>query len=481
MANSSKNIEIERHKTALHRVALSRPLATALGDGLIIKSRTIFDYGCGRGADIKLLDRRGHKISGWDPHFHPEGIRAKADIVNLGYVLNVIEDPDERRETLKEAFNLAQKLLIVAVRVDRSLQSDIEHEDGIVSSIKTFQKLYSQSEFKEYVESILGVKPQTASIGVVYIFKDEELCTEFVARRSYGSTGVVQLDLIDEFGKDRTAKQFIKKTEELGRYPLALEFAKIDELIDFYGSVDRVYKYAAFYLDLKRLDLVKKDRRSDVLTFLASLRLRGMTLPKVSSLPANVRADIKAIWPSYTDAKADAMSFLYSLGDRESVAAAIKGFPYGKKLPEDFYVHASLENELPALVRLVIFAAKNIIGATQYNVLKIRVSGRAVSFMQYENFDHDPHPKLKHSVIAYLPKSDYSIRSYQDSKNRPILHRKDAFVSEEYPLYERFRHLTLEEEKLGVLGLPNIGYEEKWEDLLKSRKLKIQEHNISRI
>lgn len=469
---------IERHKTAMHRAALSRPVATALGDGLLTKDRSLFDYGCGRGVDMKLLDRRGYKISGWDPHYLPEVEIESADIVNLGYVLNVIENPNERRETLQRAFKLAKKLLIVAVRVDNTLQSDISLADGVVSNIQTFQKLYSQSELKEYVKSVVAVEPQTANIGVVYVFKDDALFTEYLARRAYGATGAIQLDLVEEFGKDNVAKQYVKKAEALGRFPLPSEFPKFDALIDFYGSVDRVQKYAAFFLDLKKLSSSKKDRRNDVLTFLASLRLRGIKLPNATSLPATVRADIKANWPNYNEAKAEANAFLFSLGDRESVSKAIASFPYGKKLPEDFYIHSTLEGELPALVRLVIFAAKNIVGSVDYDVLKVRTSGRAVSFLSYDDFDREAHPRLSRSLVAYLPKADYTVRRYDQSANRPILHRKDALVGPDYPLFDRFRKLTEEEEANGILGAPNIGFEDKWKEVLKLRKLRIVEHSV---
>lgn len=478
MSGQSKAKKIERHKTAMHRTALSRPVATALGDGLLTKNRAIFDYGCGRGVDIKLLERRGYKISGWDPHYFPDMETDRADIVNLGYVLNVIEDPKERRETLQRAFELANKLLIVAVRVDNTLQSDISLEDGVVSTVKTFQKLYSQSELKEYVETVVGIEPQTANIGVVYVFKDEALLTEYLARRAYGATGTVQLDLIDDFGKDKDAKRFIKKAETLGRFPLPSEFPKFDALVDFYGSVERVQKYASFFLDLKKLSTSKKDRRNDVLTFLASLRLRGIKFPNATSLPLEVRADIKSNWSNYSEAKLEANAFLFSLGDRESVAKAIASFPYGKKLPEDFYIHSTLESELPALIRLVIFAAKNIVGAVDYDILKIRTSGRAVSFLSYDEFDRDPHPRLNRSLVAYLPKADYTVRRYDQSSNRPLLHRKDALVGPNYPLFDRFKKLTDEEEAAGILGAPNIGFEDKWNEILKLRKLRIVNHSL---
>jgi DNA phosphorothioation-associated putative methyltransferase len=97
------------------RVALfqSRPLS------FIVPTGNVLDYGCGRGADVRLLRKSGIPARGWDPHFHPDEPLAPADCVNLGHVLNVIEDSKERNATLQRAFDLADKVLIVAVRVDQ--------------------------------------------------------------------------------------------------------------------------------------------------------------------------------------------------------------------------------------------------------------------------------------------------------------------------------------------------------------------------
>ena len=62
---------------------------------------TFFDYGCGRGEDIELLAAEGVTCGGWDPAYRPEAPRQEADVVNLGYVINVIEDPEERAATLR--------------------------------------------------------------------------------------------------------------------------------------------------------------------------------------------------------------------------------------------------------------------------------------------------------------------------------------------------------------------------------------------
>jgi DNA phosphorothioation-associated putative methyltransferase len=90
-------IPIARHRTALSRIDLSRPLKTAQADGLLNTETSVLDYGCGRGGDVRYLRHHGYQIEGWDPVHAPGGKRTEADLVNLGYVVNVIENPAEQK------------------------------------------------------------------------------------------------------------------------------------------------------------------------------------------------------------------------------------------------------------------------------------------------------------------------------------------------------------------------------------------------
>src|SRR5437660_1637250 len=99
---TTDTVAIPRHKTAIHRADLSRPVKSALQDGLIGPAVTVFDYGCGHGHDMDLLAAQGVSCAGWDPAFCPDSPRHPADVVNLGFVLNVIEDVGERAETLRQ-------------------------------------------------------------------------------------------------------------------------------------------------------------------------------------------------------------------------------------------------------------------------------------------------------------------------------------------------------------------------------------------
>ena len=106
------------HKTAIQRWSLSRPVSLALDDGLLSTETTFFDYGCGRGGDLLRLHKMGVPVAGWDPAFFPDEARTPADVVNLGYVVNVIEDPEERAVALYAAWELAQRLLVVSARLE---------------------------------------------------------------------------------------------------------------------------------------------------------------------------------------------------------------------------------------------------------------------------------------------------------------------------------------------------------------------------
>jgi hypothetical protein len=110
-------VVIQRHKTALTRYDLSKPVKSLLEYGLLRSGATFFDYGCGQGADFRGLQGLGYEADGWDPVFRREAGKREADMVNLGYVLNVIEDPAERLEALVDAYRQAKRVLVVSALV----------------------------------------------------------------------------------------------------------------------------------------------------------------------------------------------------------------------------------------------------------------------------------------------------------------------------------------------------------------------------
>ena len=169
-----EQVEIDRHRAALHRKELSRPVRIALEAELFTEDTTFFDYGCGHGRDIVEIRDRGYSSQGWDPYYSPDTPTVAADIVNLGYVINVIENLQERREALIKAWRLTNRILIVSAQVliDDRQRGLVAYGDGIITKRNTFQKYYEQEELKTYIDSILNVKAIAVDLGVFFVFKN---------------------------------------------------------------------------------------------------------------------------------------------------------------------------------------------------------------------------------------------------------------------------------------------------------------------
>jgi hypothetical protein len=105
---------VARHRTALTRYSLSAPVQSLYRFGFLDTTKSFFDYGCGKGDDLRSLAELGLTASGWDPYFNADAELKHADIVNIGFVINVIESPAERSEALKNAYRLTDELLVVS-------------------------------------------------------------------------------------------------------------------------------------------------------------------------------------------------------------------------------------------------------------------------------------------------------------------------------------------------------------------------------
>ena len=175
-----------RRKTAISRTDYSRPIKLALSDGVIAPDSTVFDFGCGRGDDVRYLGLRGIDAWGWDPGHRPTGTVAPAQVVNVGYVVNVIEDAEERAQCLMRAWSFTERALIVSARLTSEtpdLVSVAPYGDGFVTSLPTFQKFYEQAELKNWLEDHVSESAVAAGPGVFYVFRGTADRMAFLASR----------------------------------------------------------------------------------------------------------------------------------------------------------------------------------------------------------------------------------------------------------------------------------------------------------
>lgn len=473
---------IARDRTAIRRNDHSRPIRAALSDGIVSKETSVLDYGCGHGDDIRHLEQAGIRAFGWDPAHRPEGQRNGADVVNLGYVVNVVDDPREREDVLKSAWDFAHGVLIVTARLKS--ESDIEgfgeFQDGYVTRLRTFQKFYEQQELREWIESTLGEAPIAAAPGVFYVFRDPNKREQFIASRYRRRIASPRVRLSDTLFEDNQhlLQDLIGFVTDRGRLPELNEIASGHDLTGVFGSLRRAFRVVRRVTSSEQWELIEKERQTDLLVYLALGRFPKRL--KSSILPKAIQLDIRAFFATYKRACETADALLFRTGHPEEINKSCVESSFGKLMPTALYAHVSGLSRLPALLRVFEGCARVLSGQIEgTTIVKLRRHEAKVSYLCYPDFDSDSHPALQLSVRVDLRSLHLKYRDFHDSQDPPILHRKELFVPVDYPERSSFAALTSAEEAAGLFCAPEqIGTRERWHGLLKERGLSVRDHTL---
>ena len=89
------------HLTAKERDRPSYPTRRLLAMNRI--QGRVLDFGCGYGADVAFLRKKGYDVVGYDPHYEPEQPEGRFDTVLCHYVLNVLMQRAQARVLMKVA------------------------------------------------------------------------------------------------------------------------------------------------------------------------------------------------------------------------------------------------------------------------------------------------------------------------------------------------------------------------------------------
>ncbi|HBB34842.1 MAG TPA: DNA phosphorothioation-associated methyltransferase [Cyanobacteria bacterium UBA8803] len=474
--------EIERHRAAIIRTDLSKPVRLAIESGILSKDTTFFDYGCGHGGDIQRLAKQGYSSRGWDPYYQPDCPLTAADVVNLGYVINVIEDRTERCQALLKAWELAQNVLVVAAQVligDRS-SGQIAYGDGIVTRRNTFQKYYEQEELKLYIDQVLGVDAIPVDLGIYFVFRDEAQAESFRASRFRSRITTPRIRLSTKRYEDyqELLAPLITFVTERGRLPNKTELPSTPDILAEFGTLRRAFQVILQVTDRDEWDAIAEKRRQDLLVYLALTQFSRR--PKLSHFKLIVQNDIKALFGSYQQACSAADLMLLSVGDSRLIASCCQQSAIGKRLPNALYVHVSALEALNPLLRLYEGCASRTIGRMDgATLIKFHINQPKISYLFYPDFDTEPHPSLHTSMQIDLRDLQVIYRDYDTSDNPPILHRKETFVTPDYPLYERFAKLTRQEEDWGLLDhTHSIGTRQGWQKCLLDHCAQLQGHRV---
>ncbi|MEP6389213.1 MAG: DNA phosphorothioation-associated putative methyltransferase [Halioglobus sp.] len=440
--------EIDRHKTAIDRNQLSQPMQILARHNYLNGDWSVLDYGCGKGDDLRELEAHGLDASGWDPVHEPEGLLVNSDIVNLGFVLNVIEDRDERIETLKRAWEYTDKLLIVSVMVagDSVTEQFTPYKDGVITSRKTFQKYYAQSEFRSFVEKTLEGDAIAVGQGIFIIFKDKLEEQHFLLERQH-----VKRDWSQKTQRETktriTSNEVLKKgivekhldlftdfwqtSLELGRIPANNEFEFTDQIRRVAGSHNKAHELMISHIGDKLFYEAQQKRKEDMLVYFA-LGLFDKRKPK-TQMPDSLKRDIKAFYASYNDALEVARDALFSVGDPELIEKvcneAYENLQCGEMVKGHSYIfHKDYLGDIPAELRIYIGCATQLYGdLEEIQLIKAHMTSAKVTLLGYKNWESDT-PLLVERIKIKLREQDIDFFDYTEDFNPQPLMNKNVYL-----------------------------------------------------
>lgn len=461
---------IDRHKTAIVRHELSAPMKSLVKHGYLEGSYSIFDYGCGRGDDLRELEAHGLDALGWDPNFQPDNDKVNSDIVNLGFVLNVIEDQDERLEALLGAWELSDKFLVVSVMLanENYIAQFKPYKDGVITSRNTFQKYYAQSEIKNYIERSLQEEAITVAPGIFYVFKDkieEQLYLQSKYKRHHKWQQLTSPEPVES--KDK-AKLLITQNQELfnefwnvclelGRIPANDEFEQSDKVRELIGSHKKVFTLLQELFDTKEFEQAEKSRKEDLLLYFA-MGLFEKRKPYTQQ-PESLKRDIKALFTDYKTAINLAAELLFAIADTELInkqcekahsqlAASLLNEGHSLIFHRDYI------DDLPLLLRVYVGSGLQMYGELDDDIdlIKIHITSGKLTLTAYDDFEKSV-PFLVERIKIKMADQDIDFFDYVVEERRPPLLNKHIFLETEHIQFEKQKRLDIQISKL--LGTDN--------------------------
>ena len=425
-----KPVLIARHLTAMVRHTLSQPMSLAVRHGIVQPGTTVFDFGCGQGNDLRILASARVEAAGWDPHFAPEATKNEAQIVNLGFVLNVIEDPTERLVALKGAWALARQVLIVSVMITGAVPVNglQQYGDGYLTARGTFQKYFRQIELTEMITQTTGVEPVALAPGIVAVFRSPEDEQDFLLRRRSGRR---ISDFADRFPRQPQPRTRVLRPALPERIPLAIaeiaDFIRqrgrlphanevrtetIEELANQRVSLERAIE-ACFETTLSQAELENSASamKEDLLVHYAlGLLSRSKTLSRQS---ATMVRDIRTHFGSQKEFTTQSMRYLHGLANDTKVREAIQiARNDGLGVLDQrgrLVVIAKRSQDLPGILRCYLGCATCLAGEpVDQSIIRIDPIRKQVTMWSLVD-PENPFPRVESAIRVDLRRRNVSV------------------------------------------------------------------------
>ena len=470
VVKEEEGIGVRRHLTALTRSNFSAPVQALLRHGLVSQSLSFFDYGCGKGDDVRNLCANGVLARGWDPHYVTDAVKRPAHTVNLGFVINVIEEIDERVAALQGAYELAIGVLAVAAMLTSQCPADGRpYRDGYLSSRNTFQKYYSQAQLRDFIEHTLDESAIAILPGVFFVFRDKDLEQRFLEVR-YGQRSRVTTQGWMYVAQTKLAKppraahepregcptpdwnSILFEAHQADFQQLWLYFLEIGRPADKHeidqalrarleqsvGSWRKITRITLNRFPISELDAARAVHMSDLLVFGAQRQFEKRA--GYSQLEPGLRADVRHLFGDHGTWQASARSVLFDVGNLARINAACceasaKGYGHLDN-GHSLQLHISLLERLPTLLRVYVACATILCGdVSEFDLIKIHIRSGKVTLLKFDDFEGHPLPRLLQRVKVNLRDQDLDVFSHGPDYPPTLLYHKSRFINEEFLRY----------------------------------------------
>jgi DNA phosphorothioation-associated putative methyltransferase len=486
---------VERHRTALSRKFLSAPVQALLRHRVLEPGKTFFDYGCGRGDDVAGLLSLGYAGAGWDPHFRPESPLIQSDVVNLGFVINVIEDLAERIAALQGAYALATGALsVAAILWSSSASRSRPYGDGVLTSRNTFQRFFSQGELQTFIEAVLDEQAFPVAPGIYFVFRDRYLEQRFLTGRQMDPTRAPRLLATRQRARPELSLRRQQRAEldatcsaalgelwnaciEWGRLPDSDEYPGSDAVIALFGSWKRALNRMLAVHDPVVLERAAAARMEELRLYFALQafeRRRNRTI-----VDPRLKRDIRTFFGSLSTAEPEGLELLKRSADPAQIkaaseAAAAEGLGW---LDGDhsLQLHTSMVRQLPPVLRAYLGCATSLYGdVSSADLIKIHIQSGKVSLMTFDDFEGSAIPLMIERVKIKLREQDLDHFEYGGQYPPAPLYFKSRYINEEFPGYAEQLEFDRRLAELGISDQEGFGPSQaELQELLRLRRRQI--------
>ena len=204
--------------------------------------------------------------------------------------------------------------------------------------------------------------------------------------------------------------------------------------------------------------------------------------PKYRTLNSTLQKDVRLHFGNMKCLEKDSKKLLYSLGNTELLLADsldAQSAGYGYYQDEKFTLRAKNLPNIPIRLQGVVALAERLAGAIEGNdLIKIHLKSKKVSYIQVENFDTSPLPRMMARTIVKFRKNEIVNLDHSKDGRVKIVYLKSRLMKQTDQNYQA--QLKFDDLILNSLDLDFGGEGPKFEQLAKAlieSKISIPEYN----